>query len=82
MLYADETTVGQVRTREGGPPPGFSPAAVPWESLPATNAAAWCTIEAGGQYSAVAATTGGHPVTFMVSADPLGDLGPDGPAIP
>jgi len=81
VLGAWATTVGAVRSREGGPAPGFSPASEPWAGLYAGKLAAWCTLNRGGTYAVSAATSGAPLVDFMITRDPPGDY-PDGPAIP
>lgn len=82
VLAAALTTVDQVRKREGGPPPGNSPAARPWAQLPADEPAAWCTIKSGSSYAVAAAGPDGSLVRFMVSNEPLSGAYPEGPAIP
>jgi hypothetical protein len=44
VLGAWPTPVRLVREREGGPRPGYSPAAKAWAGLPGDAAAAWCSL--------------------------------------
>ena len=81
VLQAFLTNVKAVRHRTGGPPPGFSPAAKPWASLPADAHAAWCTVKSGGIYTVGAAGPEGEWVEFVVGDASVG-TGPRGPAIP
>ena len=81
VVAAHLTTVTQVRTRYGGPPPGFSPAEKPWAHLPGEAAAAWCTFQSGSRYVVAATTEGGRRAVFMVSGT-MFDPGSQGPAIP
>lgn len=81
VLGAWSTTVDSVRQHEGGPPPGFSPAARPWAYLAGSEPAAWCTFSVGDSYSVAAATAEGPLVDFMVTEAPPGEL-PDGPSLP
>jgi hypothetical protein len=66
VVAASLTTVDQVRTRRGGPPPGFSPAEKPWANLPGEAAAAWCTFHSGSRYVVAATTQGGPRAVFMI----------------
>lgn len=81
VVAAHLTTVIQVRTRRGGPPPGHSPAEKPWAHLPDEAAAAWCTFQSGSRYVVAATTEGGRRAVFMISESML-DPGSQGPAIP
>jgi hypothetical protein len=81
VLEAWPTTVRLVREREGGPAPGYSPAAKAWAALPGDAATAWCSLDRGGTYAVAAAGPNGELVDFMVTQYPPGDF-PDGPAIP
>ena len=81
VVAADGTAVTQVRTRRGGPAPGFSPAEKPWAHLPGEAAAAWCTFQSGSRYVVAATTVGGRRAVFMVSGTMV-DPGDRGPAIP
>jgi hypothetical protein len=81
ILFVSATTVGAVRTHTGGPG-AVALAAEPWTSLKASDTAAWCTLKTGDTYKIIAATERGASITFVTSNQPLGDPGPDGPAIP
>jgi hypothetical protein len=81
ILFVSATTVGAVRTHTGGPG-AAALAAEPWTSLKASDTAAWCTVKTGDTYKIIAATERGASITFVTSTQPLGDPGPDGPAIP
>lgn len=81
LLGAWPTTVKEVRSRRGGPPPGHSPAFGAWADLPDGAEAAWCTFRRLETYVLSAATTNAPLVDFMTSDTPVGEF-PNGPAIP
>jgi hypothetical protein len=81
VVAAHLTTVTEVRTRRGGPPPGISPAEKPWAHLPGEAAAAWCTFQSGSRYVVAATTVGSRRAVFMISGT-MFDPGSQGPAIP
>lgn len=81
IRFVSATTVAAIRTHRGGPG-AVALAGKPWASLNGGDTAAWCTLETGGAYKVIAATWGGASITFVTSQQPLGDPGPEGPAIP
>ena len=81
IRFVSATTVAVIRTHRGGPG-AVALAGKPWASLNGGDTAAWCTLQTAGTYKIIAATWGGASITFVTSQQPLGDPGPEGPAIP
>jgi hypothetical protein len=81
IRFVSATTVAAIRTHRGGPA-AVALAGKPWASLNGGDTAAWCTLQTAGAYKIIAATWGGASITFVTSQQPLGDPGPEGPAIP